>query len=168
MLILSREINESVLVGDDIRVVPIRFDHLAEPVGDARVRIGFRAPRDVTILREEVAARNAAPDRPAKGGRPFRKQLPGYTVEVPDVTVGLRIVYPSTLTVHHHKLSLVHAGAAKAMVSFPPTTPSREATETIPSATLEIECGKDDSILVGNVTIIIVDIRRYVKTRPGT
>ncbi len=47
MLVLSRQKDESVLIGDDIRVriVDIRGD---------KVRLGFEAPADVKIHREEV------------------------------------------------------------------------------------------------------------------
>ena len=47
MLVLSRQRDEAVLIGDDVivRVVDIRGD---------KVRLGFDAPKDVKIHREEV------------------------------------------------------------------------------------------------------------------
>lgn len=47
MLVLSRQRDEAVLIGDDVRVkiVDIRGD---------KVRLGFEAPRSVEIHREEV------------------------------------------------------------------------------------------------------------------
>ena len=47
MLVLSRQRDESVLIGDNIRVrvVDIRGD---------KVRLGFEAPKEITIHREEV------------------------------------------------------------------------------------------------------------------
>jgi carbon storage regulator len=48
MLVLSRKLNESILIGDRIRVtvIGVRGNH---------VRLGLEAPSDVTILREEIA-----------------------------------------------------------------------------------------------------------------
>ncbi len=47
MLVLSRQKDEAVLIGDNVtvRVVDIRGD---------KVRLGFDAPKDVKIHREEV------------------------------------------------------------------------------------------------------------------
>lgn len=47
MLILSRSIGESLMIGDDIEVVVLGNQ------GD-QVRLGIRAPEDVLILREEL------------------------------------------------------------------------------------------------------------------
>jgi carbon storage regulator len=47
MLVLSRKLNESIIIGDRIKitVVGLRGNH---------VRIGIEAPGDVTIMREEL------------------------------------------------------------------------------------------------------------------
>jgi carbon storage regulator len=47
MLVLSREIDQSVMIGDDIEVtvIDIRSD---------KVRLGFRGPRDMPIHRIEI------------------------------------------------------------------------------------------------------------------
>lgn len=47
MLILSRRPNQSIVIGSDITITVL------EVRGD-QVRIGIRAPRDVTVHREEV------------------------------------------------------------------------------------------------------------------
>ena len=47
MLVLSRKINETILIGDDIEIVVVAV------AGD-NVRLGIRAPKDVKILRSEV------------------------------------------------------------------------------------------------------------------
>ena len=47
MLVLSRKKNQSVIVGDNIKVT------VKEIRGD-KVRLDFHAPKDVTIHREEV------------------------------------------------------------------------------------------------------------------
>ncbi len=47
MLILSRRLNESIVIGDEVVVTVL------EVRGD-QVRLGIRAPRHVTVHREEV------------------------------------------------------------------------------------------------------------------
>ena len=47
MLVLSRKINEKILIGEDIELTIISIS------GD-NVRIGIQAPREVKILRREV------------------------------------------------------------------------------------------------------------------
>jgi len=47
MLVLSRKIDEKVLIGDDIEIVIVAV------AGD-NVRLGIKAPKDVKILRSEV------------------------------------------------------------------------------------------------------------------
>ena len=47
MLVLSRRMNESIMVGDDVVITVLSIN------GD-RVRIGIEAPSSVIIYREEV------------------------------------------------------------------------------------------------------------------
>ena len=47
MLILSRKLHESIMIGDEIEIVVARF------AGDA-VKIGINAPEEVTVHRREV------------------------------------------------------------------------------------------------------------------
>jgi carbon storage regulator len=47
MLVLTRKPGESLMIGDDIEITVLR-------VGDGRVRIGIRAPRDVRLFRKEI------------------------------------------------------------------------------------------------------------------
>lgn len=51
MLILTRRLSETVLIGDEIEVTVLG-------VKGGQVRLGFKAPNDTTILREEVRDRN--------------------------------------------------------------------------------------------------------------
>ncbi|PIQ44101.1 MAG: carbon storage regulator [Gammaproteobacteria bacterium CG11_big_fil_rev_8_21_14_0_20_46_22] len=50
MLLLTRKINESILIGDNIRVT-------IKGVNDKRVRIGVLAPDNMPVHREEVYSR---------------------------------------------------------------------------------------------------------------
>lgn len=50
MLCLSRKKNERVMIGDDIEIVVIEIRGGLKP----RVRLGFQAPTNVPIHRQEV------------------------------------------------------------------------------------------------------------------
>jgi carbon storage regulator len=56
MLVLTRKVNEAIVIAGKIRVV------VAEVKGE-RVRLGVGAPRDVTVHREEIHLRNRQPAR---------------------------------------------------------------------------------------------------------
>lgn len=61
MLVLSRKINQSVMIGDDIEVI------LLETKGDT-AKIGIVAPRDVKVFRQEVyVAIRAENEKSAQG-----------------------------------------------------------------------------------------------------
>ena len=47
MLVLTRKINQSIIVGDDVEVVVLE-------VRGEQVRLGIRAPRNVTVHRKEI------------------------------------------------------------------------------------------------------------------
>ncbi|MDR0904043.1 MAG: carbon storage regulator [Ruminococcus sp.] len=48
MLIISRKKDESILVGDNVKITVIE-------TGDGRVKIGVDAPREVRVIRAEIA-----------------------------------------------------------------------------------------------------------------
>lgn len=47
MLVLARRLNESIMIGDDIEIVVVEIK------GD-QVKLGIRAPRNVTVHRTEI------------------------------------------------------------------------------------------------------------------
>jgi len=52
MLTLSRNIGESLLIGDDIEIYVVN-------VRGRRARLAIRAPRHITVLRKELRAADA-------------------------------------------------------------------------------------------------------------
>ncbi len=66
MLILTRRVGETVMIGNDVTVTVLG-------VKGNQVRIGVNAPRDVAVHREEIYERikreeQDGPDRPRRGG----------------------------------------------------------------------------------------------------
>lgn len=57
MLILSRRITESILIGEDIEIIVLR-------VQGGQVKIGVKAPRTLTIYRDEVHKRIQSERKP--------------------------------------------------------------------------------------------------------
>lgn len=47
MLVLTRKINQSIVIGDDVEVVVLE-------VRGEQVRIGIRAPKNVSVHRKEI------------------------------------------------------------------------------------------------------------------
>ncbi len=60
MLVLSRKINQEILIGDNVRVKVIE-------IKGNQIRLGIVAPAEVSIVRDELWAKNRA--MPCEGPR---------------------------------------------------------------------------------------------------
>ncbi len=82
MLVLSRKINQSIMIGDNIRVVIVGVDR-------DQVKVGIEAPRDIPVHRSEVfeeiqrANRVAAGSGPAQAAGTPRAAVLGKAVLTP-------------------------------------------------------------------------------------
>ena len=47
MLVLSRKVNQAIMIGDDVRIVVVAVDR-------DQVKIGVEAPREVSVHRSEI------------------------------------------------------------------------------------------------------------------
>jgi carbon storage regulator len=60
MLILTRKVNESLLVGDDVKLTVLG-------IKGGQIRIGISAPRDVAVHRQEIYERIQQEKKEAQG-----------------------------------------------------------------------------------------------------
>jgi len=76
MLVLSRKLNETIVIDGDIRITVVG-------IRGNQVRIGIEAPDSVGIFREELCDRaGTAQERAAHASaRPVNGQAAGYTIE---------------------------------------------------------------------------------------
>ncbi len=65
MLILTRRVGETVMIGDEISVTVLR-------VKGNQIRLGVNAPKNVSVQREEIfgRARSGSPAGALRGGEP--------------------------------------------------------------------------------------------------
>lgn len=59
MLVLSRKSNESIVIGDDIIITVVQ-------IAGNKVRLGIKAPSNISVHREEVAIEIAAENQSTK------------------------------------------------------------------------------------------------------
>ena len=78
MLVLSRKLNQAIMIGDDVRIVVVAVDR-------DTVKLGIEAPRTIPVHRSEVyeeiqrtnrAAAGELPAPPAEGVKPAEGARP--------------------------------------------------------------------------------------------
>lgn len=80
MLVLSRKLNQAIMIGDDVRIVVVAVDR-------DTVKLGIEAPRSVPVHRSEVYEEIQRNNR-AAAGEPA--EPPGQAARVADLTRGRR------------------------------------------------------------------------------
>lgn len=63
MLVLTRKVNQSIVIGDGIEVVVLE-------VRGEQVRLGIKAPRDVSVHRKEIFEQIQSENEAATGTNP--------------------------------------------------------------------------------------------------
>lgn len=81
MLVLSRKINQSIMIGDNVRIVVVAVDR-------DQVKLGIEAPRDVPVHRSEIYEEIQRTNQSAAA----------TTVEAPSATVGRARLEPRKKT----------------------------------------------------------------------
>ena len=69
MLVLSRKVNQSIMVGDNVRVVVVAVDR-------DQVKLGIEAPREIAVHRSEIYEEIQRSNRSAAA-------MPAETAEIP-------------------------------------------------------------------------------------
>ena len=75
MLVITRKVNESLVIGGDIEISVVSVE-------DGKIRLGVNAPREVKIYRKEIYEEIKAENRRAAvTGRDILGHLPGKSAE---------------------------------------------------------------------------------------
>jgi carbon storage regulator len=73
MLVLSRKVNQSIMVGDNVRVVVVAVDR-------DQVKLGIEAPREIAVHRSEIYEEIQRSNRSAAAaGAPQAASAPAVT-----------------------------------------------------------------------------------------
>jgi len=88
MLVLSRRPGQSILIGKDIEIVVLGSDGV-------QVRVGIRAPREVTVLRRELLKQVEEENRRASTG-PLGVSVESLGAALGELGGGLSLPVPSS------------------------------------------------------------------------
>ena len=156
MLVLGRRKRQSVVIGDEITltVEEICGSGDGQRIFGATARLGFQAPRYVSIYRGELRAKR--PGAAQTGGAAQRAQpRRGKLVEISDAQVRLRIQVPRKVPVCHNGTPTVGLDLVE---RFDGETHSSKAVHYV-------TCHKDDRIAIcNNIIIAALDFCRFASS----
>ncbi|MHB1551227.1 MAG: carbon storage regulator CsrA [Vulcanimicrobiaceae bacterium] len=84
MLVLSRKVNQSIMVGDNVRIVVVGVDR-------DQVKLGIEAPREISVHRSEIYEEIQRANLSAASAAKMQTEV---TATVPTVAVGTAVLRP--------------------------------------------------------------------------
>jgi sRNA-binding carbon storage regulator CsrA len=145
MLVLTRKVKESVLLGDE---VTLTLEEICgsddQRISGARARLGFEVPRYVPIIRSGFRSRQLRASW-ERSDRPKRQQA-GFPVDVPGATMRIRITVPKGVPVLLNNESVQGSYRLRSGDGETPTG----TTEHV------VSCRKEDRIRICNNMIVVV------------
>jgi carbon storage regulator len=169
MLVLSRGRNQSVLVGNDVIVTLLDIRIGDSFVRRGKARLGFDAPKEIAIQRQEVFERMKAKTSSGSYQPKPRTALAGTNHPVREATVRLQIQTPPEVSIHCSRATGHTTGKRRIVQSFPAESPSADTDDADSRPLLRvINCIKDDNILIGNqLQVTVVDVVQFVVDSPS-
>jgi len=155
MLVLRRKQRESVILGDEVTLTVKEIcDADGRRLFGATVRLGFEAPRDVSICRSELCVTASAGGGSGRRVEPPEPQ-PGRLVEIPDAEARMRILVPQKIPVRRNGTPITGLDEEQR-----PDRTTR-ASKTV----YEVTCRKEDRITIcNNIVIATFDFHYFVFT----
>jgi len=154
MLVLGRKKHQSVIIADEITltVEEICDSSDGQRIVGAMVRLGFQTPRDISICRSELRARQQGAAH--AGGRAQRRPPEaGRLVALSDARVRLRIQVPQKVPVRHNGTPTVGRDSEAPL----------DGETHRPTAIHHVTCQKEDRIAIcHNITIAALEFGRFV------
>ena len=99
MLVLSRRRHETVVVGDDVKVTVLDVRSSDRTVRGGQVKLGFQAPPDVCIQRQELLRRRKSGSC-SSGRRPSKPEITGKKQLLREAVGQLQFEMPHGTSIH--------------------------------------------------------------------
>ncbi len=162
MLVLTRRKNEAVLVGNDVKVTLLDVRVGEATVAGAQAKLGFEAPQEVSIQRQEVFDRMKS--KRSSGSHRSKPDIAGKIQPVRDAAVRLQIQVPPEISIYCSRASENASGHRRIVPPCRGESISVDQDHALGLPAIRIiNCRKEDNILIGNhLLITIVDVYRFV------
>ena len=163
MLVLTRRINDSVIVGNDVKMTFLGVRIGETTVAGAQVKLGFEAPKEVSIQRQEMFDRMKSKSSSRSYGS--KPNIAGKIQPIRDAVVLLQFQVPQEISIHCSRTCEDASGHRQIVSACRTESISADQEHALnPSPIRIINCLKEDNILIGNQLLItIVDVFRFVK-----